>query len=203
MDTVKQHVKHPKASMALGCCTLCWGILAAFFIFSGGIAVTNLAVEDAYFSAPQKCSTPANPTHSLSQRCNVWPGSIKKARSFNTLEMFISTADNYARLQRNESTSWSVGYTYTSIFQRVFIYRHSFFYGSYILKAFRIPPGLAWSQTQCQRTPEVALRFGSGKPSALLGQGRCGERTRIAVGGDRSFCTCCNYFGRRCLSMLL
>ena len=108
MDTMKQHAKHPKASMALGCCTLCWGILAAFFIFSGGIAVTNLAVEDAYFSAPQHCGTPTNPVHPLSQRCNVFPGSIKKARSFNALAMFISAADEYARLQRNES--WELCY---------------------------------------------------------------------------------------------
>lgn len=109
MDKINQHAKHPKASMVLGCCTLCWGVAAAFFIFSGGIAVFNLTVEDYYFSAPQKCGDePAFP-HTFKERCNEHPGSLRLAKSSNLIfSTFLSTADEYARLTRNES--WEVCY---------------------------------------------------------------------------------------------
>ena len=96
MNKINEHAKHPKASMALGCCTLCWGILAAVFIFSGGIAITNLSVEDAYFSSPQQISK--------------YAGQIKKSRNFGTLKSFISSADVFARLKTN--ASWELCYGY-------------------------------------------------------------------------------------------
>ena len=96
MNKINEHAKHPKASMALGCCTLCWGILAAVFIFSGGIAITNLSVEDAYFSSPQQISK--------------YAGQIKKSRNFDTLKSFISSADVFARLKTN--ASWELCYGY-------------------------------------------------------------------------------------------
>ena len=105
---MKQHAKHPKASKVLGCCTLCWGIAAALFIFSGGVAVFNLTVEDAYFSAPLKCWSGSSDTHRLSERCQMYPGSITDLRLLIPLMPFISSADKYVRLERTDS--WEVCY---------------------------------------------------------------------------------------------
>ena len=110
MEKMKQHAKHPKASKVLGCCTLCWGIAAALFIFSGGVAVFNLTVEDTYFSAPLKCWSGSSDTHRLSERCQMYPGSITDLRLLIPLMPFISSADKYVRLERNES--WEVCYGY-------------------------------------------------------------------------------------------
>ena len=98
---METHAKHPKASMVLGCCTLCWATLGAFFLFAGSVAVFNLSVEDAYFSGPRGI----NPTTNLPDPV----GSIRKARSFQLLSSFISTADIYDRFTQNKSLAQCYG----------------------------------------------------------------------------------------------
>ena len=79
MNKIQEHAKHPKASLILGCCTLCWALLGSFFLFSGGVAVYNLTVQDAYFSGPRgfakvnnvvnKDVSTMNPVGTVEMRC--------------------------------------------------------------------------------------------------------------------------------------
>ena len=107
MNKIQEHAKHPKASLILGCCTLCWALLGSFFLFSGGVAVYNLTVQDAYFSGPRGFGKVNGVVNKEVSSMNP-VGTVKFARSATGLSSFISAADVFGRITTN--TSYEVCY---------------------------------------------------------------------------------------------
>eukprot|EP00943_MAST-04B_sp_MAST-4B-sp1_P003287 g3287.t1 len=115
-NTVERHAKHPKASLAFGICTLCWSLLAALFMFSGGVAVYNLSVYDAYYSGA--LSPSATVYHSkdkakdYDEAFNGSPqpvGSIMNARNIHVLKNYVSKAGINEAFYLNKSRTMCFG----------------------------------------------------------------------------------------------